>query len=325
MEIWHGIEQVPADLEASVVTIGVFDGIHRGHRSLISAAREKATEHGLPCVLMTFDPHPLAVVKPDRMPPMLGSVAGRADLAEELGVDYMFAVRFTTDLAEQSPEEFFNSVLRGVLKAQAIIVGENFTFGHRAAGTTTTMKQLGDKHGVEVDVVPLLTEDGVTLSSSVIRDLLGKGDVARAAWALGRPYCVTGEVVRGAGRGGSELGYPTANMYFPETVALPADGVYSGWFTVLGNEPLTGDMVPGERYMAAISIGTNPTFGDEERSVETFVLDKTADLYGRVCAVEFVERVRFMEKFDSVDELLSAICTDVEKTREILNSCPSQD
>ena len=320
MEIWHGLEQVPANLDASVVTIGVFDGIHRGHRKLIGAAKDRARELGIPCVLMTFDPHPLAVVAPDHMPPMLGSVAVRADLAEDLGVDYMLAVRFTPELAAQTPEEFFTSVIMQRLHARAVTVGENFTFGHRASGNTDTLRELGEKYGVEVDVVTLLTEDGTTISSSVIRQLLREGDVAHAAWALGRPYRVAGEVVRGAGRGGRELGYPTANLYFPDSVALPADGVYCGWFTVLDDAPINGDMVSGNRYMTAVSIGTNPTFGDERRSVEAFVIDQDADLYGRYCAVEFVEHVRWMEKFDSVDELLTAMSEDVRRTREILSS-----
>ena len=185
MEIWHGLEQVPANLDASVVTIGVFDGIHRGHRKLIGAAKDRARELGIPCVLMTFDPHPLAVVAPDHMPPMLGSVTVRADLAEDLGVDYMLAVRFTPELAAQNPEEFFTSVIMQRLHARAVMVGENFTFGHRASGNTDTLRELGEKYGVEVDVVTLLTEDGTTISSSVIRQLLREGDVAHAAWALG--------------------------------------------------------------------------------------------------------------------------------------------
>ncbi|MDO4686792.1 MAG: bifunctional riboflavin kinase/FAD synthetase [Corynebacterium sp.] len=322
VDIWHGLQEVPADLGRSVVTIGVFDGVHRGHRALIGEARATADKLGVPCVVMTFDPHPLAVLRPDRMPPMLGNLRDRADLAEDLGVDSMLAIQFTPELAAQTPEEFFTNVLQNCLHAAAVIVGDNFTFGHRASGTTETLIELGERHGVSVTVVPLLEENGMTISSTVIRTLLSEGEIRRANWALGRNYSVAGEICRGAGRGGKELGYPTANMYFPDTVALPADGVYAGWFTILDDAPVNGDMRPHQRYMAAISVGTNPTFGDERRSVEAFILDQDADLYDRFCAVEFVERIRGMVKFHSVDELLEAMSRDVQQIREILAAEP---
>ncbi|MCX7537258.1 bifunctional riboflavin kinase/FAD synthetase [Corynebacterium sp. P5875] len=321
MDIWHGLEQIPADLEGSVVTIGVFDGVHRGHRRLIGAATRRARELGVPAVLMTFDPHPMSVFAPEKLPPRLGTVTTRADLARELGVDHMLIVPFTASMAKQSPADFVDRVLAGKLKAVAVVVGENFTFGYRAAGNTGTLRELGSVHGIEVDVQDLLTDEGTTISSSVIRGLLRDGDVARANWALGRPFRLSGEVVRGAGRGGRELGYPTANLYFPDTVAVPADGVYCGWFTVTEDPdagPVDGDMVPGIRYITAISVGTNPTFGDERRSVEAFVLDREADLYGRHCEIEFIEHLRGMEKFDGVDDLLTAMDRDVRRTRRIM-------
>ncbi|MEZ2121092.1 bifunctional riboflavin kinase/FAD synthetase [Corynebacterium sp. CCM 9203] len=321
MDIWHGLQQIPADLDGSVVTIGVFDGVHRGHRKLITTAIHRSHEYGVPTVLMTFDPHPMAVFAPEKLPPMLGTMESRAHIASELGVDHMLVVPFTAEMAKESPEEFVRGVLVERLKATAVVVGENFTFGHRASGNTITLRQLGEVYGVQVDVQELFTEDGVTISSSVIRSLLRDGNVARANWALGRAFRLSGEVVRGAGRGGRELGYPTANLYFPDSVAVPADGVYCGWFTVIndsGNEPIDGDMEPGVRYVTAISIGTNPTFGDERRSVEAFVLDRDADLYGRHCRIEFIERLRGMEKFNGVDDLLTAMGRDVLRTRQIM-------
>lgn len=318
MDIWRGLEEVPQDLAASVVTIGVFDGIHRGHRRLIRTATSRAGEYGLPTVLATFDPHPLAVVNPEKMPPMIGSVATRADLAEELGVDHMLAFRFTEEMAALSPEDFFVHVLIDHLKVKAVIVGQNFTFGHLAAGNAQTLRELGEKYGVQVDIVDLLTEEGITLSSTEIRKALQAGDLTKAAWILGRDYSIKETVVRGAGRGGKELGFPTANMYFPDQVALPADGVYAGWFTVSGDEPIDGDMVPGVRYPTSISVGTNPTFGDERRSVESFILDRSADLYGHRAVVTFAKRLRGMEKFSSVEQLLTAINQDVVDTRAAL-------
>ncbi|AHI23028.1 bifunctional riboflavin kinase/FAD synthetase [Corynebacterium vitaeruminis] len=318
MDIWHGLQDVPASLDASVVTIGVFDGIHRGHKTLISLATTKAREQQIPSILLTFNPHPLAVLRPDRMPPMLGSVRERADLAAELGVDHMLALSFNADMARLEPEEFFTQVLMDTLRARTVVVGENFTFGYKAAGTTDTLKELGEKYGVEINVLPLLAEDGTVLCSTLIRNCLAEGNITRANWALGRLYSVKGQVVRGAGRGGKELGFPTANLYFPDSVALPADGVYAGWLRVVSQAPIEGTMKHEVRYMAAISVGHNPTFGDERRSVESFVLDHEADLYGHTVVVEFVDFVRGMEKFTSVEELLTAIHKDVDDVRAIL-------
>ncbi|AEX44476.1 bifunctional riboflavin kinase/FMN adenylyltransferase [Corynebacterium diphtheriae HC01] len=319
VDIWHRLEDIPADLKASVITIGVFDGVHRGHRTLVAAATDRAQALGVPSVLVTFNPHPLSVLRPDKMPPLLGTVNQRADLAESLGVDHMFAMNFTAELSHLSPEEFFCSVIKDKLNAQVVVVGKNFTFGYKAAGTTGTLKALGEKYGVEIYVLDLLTENGDVVSSTAIRSDLLEGDIRRANWGLGREFSVHGDVVRGAGRGGKELGFPTANLYFPDSIALPEDGVYAGWLTVTSSAPIDGDMVRGVRYPAAISVGHNPTFGDKRRSVESFVLDRHADLYGHSIVVEFVDRIRPMVKFDGIDELLVAIENDVTQTRAILH------
>lgn len=316
MYVWHGLKDVtPAD---SAVTIGVFDGVHRGHQKLITTAVAEATSRGIRSVLLTFDPHPAAVIRPDRMPPLLGPMIDRAARAEHLGIDAMLALPFTRDLAQLTPEEFFTTVLVEVLQAKVIVVGENFTFGRFAAGTVDTLRELGKSQGITVIVVPLLEENGIRFSSTTVRGMLADGNVSAAATVLGRPFSIVAPVVRGAGRGGKELGYPTANMYIPETRAVPTDGVYAGWFIIRSTAPVEGDMEPEIRYPAAISVGTNPTFGDERRSVETFVLDRNADLYGHDCEVEFVERVRGMEKFSSVDDLLVAMNRDVAAIRDIL-------
>ncbi|WP_151548764.1 MULTISPECIES: bifunctional riboflavin kinase/FAD synthetase [Corynebacterium] len=319
MNIWHGLDNVPAQLDASVVTIGVFDGIHSGHQTLLRRAAALAGENGVPSVLVTFDPHPLAVVRPDKMPPLLGTVYDRAEIAAALNIDHLLALRFDASLAHLSPEEFFTTVLVDKLGAKAVVVGENFTFGHKAAGTTDTLRELGEKYGVEVAVLPLLNEAGLPISSTRIRGMLERGEIREANAALTRPFAVQGEVVRGAGRGGRELGFPTANLYFPPSQALPGDGVYAGYFTVLDSTPTPGDMRCGVRYPAAISVGNNPTFEDPRRSVETFVLDREADLYGHQVRVEFVEFVRGMEKFNGVEDLLAAIRSDVAATRAIVS------
>lgn len=321
MDIWLGFEDVPETLKGSVVTIGVFDGIHRGHKTLINHAVTRARALDVPSLLLTFNPHPLAILRPEIMPPMLGTMRERADLACGLGVDNMLALNFNASMASLSPEEFFSQVLVDTLHAKEVVVGENFTFGHKAQGTTQTLRELGQKYGVAVTVKELLAENGEVICSTLIRNSLKESNIQKANWALGRKHSVKGEVVRGAGRGGRELGFPTANLYFPDSVALPADGVYAGWLRVKrvgASAPIEGDMDYDTRYLAAISVGHNPTFGDERRSVESFVLDHHADLYGHTVIVEFVDFVRGMEKFNGVDELLEAMARDVEKTREIL-------
>ncbi|WP_257158409.1 bifunctional riboflavin kinase/FAD synthetase [Corynebacterium cystitidis] len=318
MDIWYGLDTVPGSLDASVVTIGVFDGVHRGHQRLITTAVEAARTSGVPSVLMTFDPHPIAVFAPERTPTMLSTLAERAELVTELSVDHLLVVDFTRELAGVSPEEYFTTVLVDTLKARCVVVGENFTFGADAAGTADTMRELCQLHDVNVQIVDLLFDDGQRVSSTFVRQRLSAGDIPAANEALGRNYAVVAEIEHGAGRGGKELGYPTANQYFSESVALPADGVYAGWFTVLGSQPIDGDMQPGVRYPAAISIGTNPTFGDHRRSVESFILGQEADLYGKIAKVEFVKKVRDMVKFHSVEELLKNMARDVRTTREVL-------
>ncbi|WP_248491633.1 bifunctional riboflavin kinase/FAD synthetase [Tsukamurella sp. PLM1] len=314
---WRGLDDVPADWGRCVVTIGVFDGVHRGHAQLIERATSEARERGLPAVLMTFDPHPAEVVRPGSHPPQLSTLTRRAELAEELGIDVFCVMPFTATVMAQPAEDFVHSVLVERLHAAAVVVGDNFTFGYRALGNVEMLARLGHKFGFSVDAVPLLTEHSVTYSSTYIRSCVDAGDVKAAAEALGRPHRVEGVVVRGDGRG-RELGFPTANVAPPMFAAIPADGVYAAWFTVLGAGPVVGQVTPGERYPAAVSVGSNPTFSGRTRTVEAFVLDTSADLYGQHVAVDFVDRVRGMERFDSIDALLVAMGGDVDKTRAIL-------
>ncbi|PAT10294.1 riboflavin biosynthesis protein RibF [Corynebacterium hadale] len=321
MDILHGLGSVPAHLKADggcVVTIGVFDGVHRGHQLLISTAVDRARERGVPCVVMTFDPHPVSIFAPDRAPVALLPIEERARQIAELGVDYLLVIDFREELAGDSPEHYVTEVLQGRLGALEVVVGENFTFGKDAAGTAQTMAQLGERHGLEVTIVQLLNDGDVRICSTAIRDELTAGNIGLATDYMGRPFSVISVIERGAGRGGRELGYPTANQYVEEMSALPGDGVYAGWVTIIDDAPIDGDIEPGVRYPAAISVGTNPTFGDTRRSVESYILDRDADLYGRMACVEFVDKVRDMVKFNSVDELLENMARDVARTREIL-------
>ncbi|WP_396124843.1 bifunctional riboflavin kinase/FAD synthetase [Corynebacterium sp. HS2168-gen11] len=320
MNIWRNIQDIPTTLGQTVVTIGVFDGMHRGHRSLLDVTKTWGEKLMLPTVVLTFDPHPLAILRPDLMPPMLATVAERAAHAHELGADYMWPMSFNADMAQLSPEEFFKTILIDVLHARVVVVGENFTFGKHAAGNVDTLHELGQRYGVEVIKQPLLSEDGEIICSTLIRQSLAAGNVAHANWALGRTFSIDGQVIRGAGRGGKELGFPTANLYFPDSVALPKDGVYAGWLTIISQAPIEGDMQRGTRYPAAISVGDNPTFGDKRRSVESYVIGKHADLYGHSIVVEFVDFIREMVTFTSIDELVSTIKQDVEEVLQRLEA-----
>ena len=317
MQRWRGLDEVPADWGRCVLTIGVFDGVHRGHRELITRAVDSARERGIPSVLMTFDPHPMEVVRPGSHPAQLTTLARRAELAEELDVDVFCVMPFTHEFMKLTAARYVHEILVERLHVSEVIVGENFTYGKKALGTIETLTEAGQRLGFEVDAVKLLGEHAVTFSSTYIRACVDAGDVRAAAEALGRPHRVEGVVVHGDGRGRT-LGFPTANVAPPMYAAIPADGVYAGWFTVLGPGPTIGTVTPGDRAPAAISVGTNPTFSGRTRTVEAFVLDGEADLYGQHVAVDFVEHLRGMERFGSIDELIVAMGNDAERARTVL-------
>ncbi|XVQ16038.1 bifunctional riboflavin kinase/FAD synthetase [Spirillospora sp. CA-255316] len=313
MRRWHGLDEVPADWGRSVVTIGVFDGVHRGHQRIVRAAAEIARERGLRSVVITFDPHPDEVVRPGTHPPLLTSTRRRIELLEGLGTDAVAVVSFTLELSKVPPDEFVQSVLVERLHAAHVIVGEDFRFGHRAKGDVALLTELGDKYDFTVAGMPLVA-DGDTISSTYIRERLEAGGVEDAANALGRPHRVEGVVVRGHQRGRA-LGFPTANLETMPHTAIPADGVYGGWLVC------DSDRYPGFRWPAAISIGTNPTFEGEERTVEAYALDRDdLDLYGEHMAVDFQARIRDTLKFDSIDALIEEMHRDVERAREITSA-----
>ncbi|MBN4926305.1 bifunctional riboflavin kinase/FAD synthetase [Hoyosella rhizosphaerae] len=316
---WRGLSAIPADWGRCVVTIGVFDGVHRGHTRLITKAVEEARRLGVPSVLMTFDPHPSEVVRPGSHPAQLTTLTRRAELVESLGIDVFCVMPFTLELSRLTPDAFVHEILVERLHVAEVVVGENFTFGRKAAGNVGTLRELGQRFGFGVHGVGLLAEHEVTFSSTYIRACVDAGDMAAATEALGRPHRIEGVVVRGDGRG-KGLGFPTANVTPPAYAAIPADGVYAGWFTVLGPGTVANNALrAGDRYKAAISVGTNPTFSGKSRTVEAFILDVDADLYGQHAAVDFVERLREQRRYDTVDDLVVAIDDDVRNTEEILS------
>lgn len=321
MQRWRGQDEIPTDWGRCVLTIGVFDGVHRGHAELIAHAVKSGRERGIPTVLMTFDPHPMSVVYPGSHPAQLTTLTRRAELVEQAGIDVFLVMPFTHDFMKLTPERYIHELLVERLHVVEVVVGENFTFGRKAAGDVAALRQGGAQLGFAVEAVSLLAEhhrsETLTYSSTYIRSCVDAGDMVAAAEALGRPHRVEGVVVRGDGRGAT-LGFPTANVAPPMHAAIPADGVYAAWFTVLGPGPLTGTVVPGERYRAAVSVGTNPTFSGRNRTVEAYVLDASADLYGEHVAVDFVDHLRGQERFDSVEALVAAMEADTARVRDML-------
>src|SRR5215469_2268402 len=315
MQRWSGPLDVPDDWGRSVVTIGVFDGVHRGHQWIVARAVESAAEQGLPAVVITFDPHPDEVVRPGTHPPLLATPRRERELLAGLGVDAVLIIRFTLEFSQLGPDEFVRAVLVDRLHAARVVVGENFRFGHKAAGDVELLAELGEKYDFTTDGVPLAAENGVTFSSTGIRAKLAEGDVTGAAHDLGRPHRVEGVVVRGHMRGRA-LGFPTANLETPPHTAIPADGIYAGWLA-----RLDGEGAELERWPAAISVGTNPTFEGQDRTVEAYALDRDdLDLYGEHVAVDFAAWLRDTVKFDSVDDLVVQMHADVDKARRIVGS-----
>jgi riboflavin kinase/FMN adenylyltransferase len=308
--VWRSIEEVPADLGPTVVTIGNFDGVHLGHQHVVRRAREVAAERGLDTVVaVTFHPHPFAVLRPEHAPMTLTSIDDRVALLGEAGIDDVLVLPFDREIAAWSPEEFIDRVLVGALHAAAVVVGANFRFGNKAAGDVALLTAAGAERGFAVAGVAL---DGgpQVWSSTYVRACVSSGDVEGAAEALGRPFSVHGVVVEGDKRGRA-LGFPTANVPATEVAAVPADGVYAGWLRRLDT---------GERFPAAISVGTNPTFdGKRERRVESYVLDRDdLELYGVEVEVCFCHHLRGMEKFDGIDALVAQMHDDVRRTRELI-------
>ena len=305
MQRWRGIESAPPGWGRCVVTIGVFDGVHRGHQAIIGEAVARARSAGAPSVVLTFDPHPAEVVRPGSHPAVLTSPRYKAELVESLGADVLCVLEFTPEFSRLTPADFAHHVLVEHLHALAVVVGENFRFGHQAAGDVAELARIGERFGFAATGVPLVRDGDVTISSTYVRACVDAGDVEAATRALGREHRVEGLVVRGDARGRT-LGYPTANLRTAPHTAIPADGVYAAWL-VRG----------GTRLPAAVSVGTNPTFEGRERRVEAYVLDFDGDLYGEQVALDFVALLRAADtmRFESVEALVAQIGRDVEQVR----------
>ena len=295
--------------EPSVVTIGNFDGVHRGHQLLLGRTVNAALDRGVRSVAVTFDPHPAAVLRPGSEPPSLGSIEERTEQLLDVGVDLVVLLPFTRELSELQPQEFITHVLAGRLRAVRVVVGSNFRFGRGATGDVVSLVELGETHGFDVEAVAVRDLDGEPISSTGIRDALARGDVEGAAAALGRPHQVRGEVVRGEGRGRT-IGIPTANVAVPQGRQVPAHGVYAG-------HAIAGE----QRWPCVTNVGVRPTFdAGSVPTVETHLIDTPeVDLYGETLTVTFERRLRGEHRFDGVDQLVSQIRRDIDDARAWLD------
>ncbi len=313
MQLFEGLADVPADFGPAAVTVGKFDGVHAGHRAIIDQVKSAADGRGLAATVVTFDRNPLSVIAPDKCPDALVSNAQKAELLEAAGIDATLVLPFDREFSLQTPEDFVTKVLVDALHSSVVVVGADFRFGAKGSGDLELLRSLGERHSFEVELIGEVTlRDTRRASSTWIRELLDAGDVAAAAELLGRPPSIRSTIAHGERRG-RELGYPTANLD-PDGLEglIPADGVYAAWATV-----------DGRRYGAATSIGNNPTFdGVPQKQVEAHLLDQSLALYGRRLSLEFVEYVRPMNKFASMEALAAQMHLDENRIRTILEFAP---
>jgi riboflavin kinase/FMN adenylyltransferase len=309
------LDACPRPPEGTAVTIGAYDGVHRGHRAVIATVKRLAAERGLATAVVTFDRHPASVVRPESAPLLLTDLDQKLELLEDTGVDYTLVIHFDEARSQESAEDFVNEVLVHCLNAKLVVVGRDFHFGHRRRGNVALLEEMGGDAGFEVIGLDLVDAEGrpssdeAQVSSTVIRTALAAGDVATASELLGRPYEVRGIVEHGDHRGRS-LGFPTANVAVPEETLLPADGIYAAWY-----ERPSGEVVPG-----AASLGRRPTFYESQpyRLLEVHLLDWDGDLYGEAAKVSFVARLREEMKFDSRDALVDQMHRDCEDALRLL-------
>ncbi len=298
---WRGEQIVGA-----TVAIGIFDGVHLGHQAIIARAKEVSNGRGV--IALTFDPHPMQFFAPDKAPTMLVSVERRVELLRSYGADAVIVCEFDSTFAAKSPDDFVSEVLINYLKISGVVVGQNFTYGHKAAGRVADLIAAGQKYGFVAEEVALQATDGDVVSSTRIRKAIVQGDVETAAALLTRPHRLEGIVIHGEKRG-REIGYPTANLgYSTSTNTVPGDGVYAGWLEV-----------ESDRWPAAISIGTNPTFeGERSRQVEAYALDQEGlDLYDKGAKIDFGWRLRDTLKFDGLEPLLDQMKIDCDQARKL--------
>ena len=301
----------------ALLTIGVFDGVHRGHRSLLGQLVAHAERGGYACGVVTFRNHPASVLRADFQPQYLTTPEERIALLRETGVDFVAPVTFDVELSRLDARAFAQRLV-SALRMRGLVVGADFAMGHGRGGDLPALTRLGEELGFSVRAVELLADGPQAVKSTTIRHALAAGDVAGVAQMLGRNFSASGVVVEGAKRGRT-LGFPTANLETPQSMATPANGIYAAW-AVFGDE--RDDDRGGERRMAAVSIGVRPTFANQPKAIEAYLLEYEGDLYGKPMRLEFVSYLREERKYDTIDALLVQMRADVEQTRRILESQP---
>jgi riboflavin kinase/FMN adenylyltransferase len=315
MEVVFGPESCSPPVSGSAVTIGAYDGVHLGHQRLIERLRRRADRLDLSTVVVTFDRHPAVVVRPASAPALLTDLDQKLELLEATGVDRTLVVQFDELRAAQVAEDFIVETLVDSLQSRLVVVGKDFHFGHGRKGNVALLAEMGEHYGFEVVGLGLEVDaTGDAVSSTRIRSMLAAGDVANAARLLGRNHQIRGVVGRGDGRGRAELGFPTANVDVPDTIALPAEGIYACWYR----------RESGSVHPAAVSLGRRPTFYREGGALllEAFLLDFDGDLYGEKAQVSFVSRLRDDKPFDSVEDLVAQMRLDMQATRDLLVDTP---
>lgn len=323
MYYWKDLAEVPAGFGPTAVTVGNFDGVHRGHQQVLRELTAQARKYGITATAVTFDPHPSRIHRPDTAPELIMGLQDRLETMAATGIDAVLVVAYSLEFSRLSPEEFVRSILLETLGATVVVIGHDTRFGHGNSGDVDTMLKLGEKFGFEVEIIEefgSLADASASrrCSSTWVREALSAGDVRTAAMVLGRPHRLRGEVVHGAARG-RELGFPTANLASSLTGYIPADGIYAGWLT---DES-------GQRWPAAISVGSNPTFAGVSRQVEAHVIDRPEeavedfDLYDQVVVLEFLERLRGMVAYSGPEALVEQMRRDVLQAHDLLR--PSAD
>jgi riboflavin kinase/FMN adenylyltransferase len=305
MHIIRHLEALPAAARGGAVSIGNFDGVHRGHMAIVRQLLKRATAVGGPAIVFTFDPHPVRLLRPEQCPPPLTWTERKAELLAAQGVDWIVAYPTDEALLQLSAAEFFRQIVVDVLAARALVEGPNFFFGHNREGTIDRLREMSAASNISLDVVPPVEVDGQVVSSSRVRELIRRGDVEQASKLLAAPYRIRGMVAHGAGRG-AKIGFPTANLGAIDTL-LPAEGVYAGlaW-------------VGGAAWLAAINLGASPTFGDATQRVEIHLLGLNEPLYGQPLEVDFLARLRDIRPFESPQALAQQLARDVEQVKQIV-------
>jgi riboflavin kinase/FMN adenylyltransferase len=304
------LKSITTRFEGSVITLGNFDGLHLGHQELIKMVIKRARETGALSMVVTFRPHPLKILAPEKCPPLISIYEEKIKLMEKLGIDVLVKIPFTLDFSSMPPEDFVKTILCGMLGAKEIFVGSNYRFGRGREGTVESLKKLGEKLGFTVREVEQISMEGEAISSTKIRQLLKEGEVEQASRLLGRPYAITGIVVKGDGRG-RELGFPTANIV-PKHAIIPSDGVYAVRL-----------FVRDKLYDGVANIGLRPTFNKKDLTIEVHVFNFNEDIYSEEISLYFVSKIRDEKKFKSAEELIVQINSDINKAREILSASSS--